>query len=57
MGVRYDNRLLLEQEILPHINTLKIDADVMYFANFTDLHVGSNGFDEEALQNFINLKI
>lgn len=55
MGVRYDNRLLLEQEILPHINTLKIDADVAYFANLTDLHVGSNGFDEEALQNFINL--
>lgn len=55
MGFRYDNRLTLEQEILPHIHTLKIDSESLYFANLTVLHVGSNGFDEGALTNFINV--
>lgn len=55
MGLQYDNRERLRQEIIPHCRSIKIDADKAYFTDLTDLHVGANGFDEEALVNFIDV--
>lgn len=52
----FDNVKKLEEELHPHFHTLKLpDLDSVFFTDLTDLHIGTNGFDEEALTNFVGI--
>lgn len=51
----FDNKKLLEQELSQHFVSIRVNSDVAFFTNLTDLHVGHKGFDRQALKNFVEV--
>lgn len=56
MKLTLDNRKKLREEIKQHCISIKVpDANRVYFANVTDIHVGHKGFDLEALEGLVEV--